>query len=107
MELRDADVRAAAAAARLDGAAAGGATAWLRATLAGFHALAGARTLRGPATGVGAGGMPLRVDAGPAYPMAHPLADYADVRRGGRLGVGEGPPPAPGADAPPDARTDR
>ena len=37
------------------------------------------------ADGVGAIGMPLRVDAGPPYPLAHPLESFAPATRDGFL----------------------
>lgn len=38
-----------------------------------------------PVQGVGAAGMPLRVDRGPRYPMAHPLEHLAPSMRDGFL----------------------
>ena len=40
-----------------------------------------------PVVGVGAGGMPLRADQGPAYQLAQPLAAFAPATRGGFLVV--------------------
>jgi aspartyl-tRNA(Asn)/glutamyl-tRNA(Gln) amidotransferase subunit C len=37
------------------------------------------------AAGVGASGMPLRVDSGPPVPLAHPLADFAPSVRDGLI----------------------
>lgn len=34
-----------------------------------------------PVAGVGAGGMPLRDDAGPQYPLAHPRSSFAPAMR--------------------------
>jgi len=36
-----------------------------------------------PVAGVGAGGMPLRDDRGPQYPLAHPRSDVAPAMRAG------------------------
>jgi len=36
-----------------------------------------------PVAGVGAGGMPLRADDGPPYPLAHPRSDVAPAMRAG------------------------
>lgn len=44
------------------------------------------RRVKAPATpvaGVGAGGMPLRDDGGPQYPLAHPRSDVAPAMRAG------------------------
>jgi hypothetical protein len=72
----------------------------------------------GGAVGVGAGGMPLRADAGPPYEMDRPARELAPAARGGfvlmpRLPVpdGSGDPRPPvrrfdAADAVPDAAGD-
>jgi Asp-tRNA(Asn)/Glu-tRNA(Gln) amidotransferase C subunit len=102
MRLTEADVRRAAASARLrlgDGDAAA-----IAAALAPVAALlAPLRDVRpepaGGAVGVGAGGMPLRADAGPPYDLARSARELAPAARAGYIVV----PGAADADAEPAA----
>jgi Asp-tRNA(Asn)/Glu-tRNA(Gln) amidotransferase C subunit len=88
VRLTEADVRRAATSAglRLSDADAGAMAAELVPVAALFAAL---RTVRpdhaGGAVGVGAGGMPLRADAGPPYQLARSAAEIAPAARAGYL----------------------
>jgi Asp-tRNA(Asn)/Glu-tRNA(Gln) amidotransferase C subunit len=60
----------------------------------------------GGAVGVGAGGMPLRADAGPAYDLARPLRDLAPASRKGYVLLPQLPAEPPNARRSPDGAPD-
>ena len=109
MRLAEADVRRAAAFARLT--LAPGRAAELAAELAPLAALLEPLSRvrpepAGGAVGVGAGGMPLRADAGPPYDLARPAREVAPAARAGyvlvpRLAAADEPPPAARGAGPP------
>ncbi len=85
MAVSEQDVRHVAALARLgvDDARVPALVAELNGILVHMDALQRVKT-DGPAVaGVGSGGMPLRDDAGPQYPLAHPRTDFAPSMRAG------------------------
>lgn len=85
MAVTEQDVRHVAALARLglDDARVPALVAELNGILIHMDALQRVKTDGAPVTGVGAGGMPLREDGGPQYPLDHPRTQFAPAMRGG------------------------
>ena len=85
MAVTEQDVRHVAALARigLDDARVPALAAELSGILVHMDVLRRVKTDMAPVAGVGAGGMPLRDDAGPQYPLAHPRGDFAPAMRAG------------------------
>ncbi len=85
MAVSEQDVRHVAALARLglDDTRVPALVAELNGILVHMDELRKVKTSGAPVTGVGAGGMPLRDDTGPQYPLAHPRSDVAPAMRAG------------------------
>ncbi|GJG87586.1 hypothetical protein tb265_27670 [Gemmatimonadetes bacterium T265] len=85
MAVTEQDVRHVAALARLglDDARVPALVAELNGILVHMDALRRVKTDGAPVAGVGAGGMPLRDDAGPPYPLAYPREDVGPAMRAG------------------------
>ena len=103
MRIEEGDVRRAAASARLSlsDARVAALTAELAPIAVLLAPLHGVRPdINGGAVGVGAGGMPLRSDEGPAYQMTRPFREIAPVVRAGYVLI-----PRASADAAADPAT--
>ena len=85
MAVSEQDVRHVAALARLglDDARVPALVAELNGILVHMDELRKVKAAGTPVAGVGAGGMPLRDDGGPQYPLAHPRGDLAPAMRAG------------------------
>lgn len=113
MAVSERDVRHVAALARLglDEARVPALVRELNGILEHMDALQKVRTSGDATAGVGAGGMPLREDVGPAYPLAHPRTAFAPAMRDGfflvpRLATHTGLTATAGEEAVPDVVAD-